>query len=120
MAMCSRCNTPTDLYINDFPVCPDCAGPDPRRMPHLAKPANVSLRTGLIEQLAEASDRAFEASEHFNKIMGDTPSGLSHPDGTQRIHNASRALSDARREMVGAHNRLHTFLTEEEGPKRAS
>jgi len=79
---------------------------------------NESIRASLIEKLAAASARAYEASEHFNQVIDDIPSGLPHPDGTQRIHNASRALSDARREMLEAHKRLHAFLTDEEDQAR--
>ena len=118
MSPCTRCSAPTDLCINGFPICPECAGTDPPRLPHLVEPNKENIRTSLIERLAAASARAFEASEHFNQMIDDIPSGLPHPDGTQRIHNASRALSDARREMVQAHNRLHTFLTDEEDQAR--
>ena len=118
MSPCSRCRTLTDLCINGFPICPDCAGCAPERQPYLVRTNNESIRASLIEKLAAASARAYEASEHFNQVIDDIPSGLPHPDGTQRIHNASRALSDARREMLEAHKRLHAFLTDEEDQAR--
>jgi hypothetical protein len=37
------------------------------------------------------------------------PSGLPHPDGTPRIHNASHELDTARKEMMKAHTRLNDF-----------
>ena len=46
----------------------------------------------------------------FIAVMGDVPSGLPHPDGTQRIHNASRELSAARKEVMKAHTRLNEFF----------
>src|SRR6266404_997113 len=39
------------------------------------------------------------------------PSGLQHPDGAQRIKNASNKLSLARKEMATAHNRLNDYLS---------
>jgi len=42
--------------------------------------------------------------------MGDIPSHLPHPDGTQHLSNAARELSAARKEMMDAHNRLNDFL----------
>jgi hypothetical protein len=59
----------------------------------------------------EATAR-FHASEAFNAIMSDVPSALPHPDGTQRIHNVSRKLSAARKEMMKAHARLNDFLSQ--------
>ena len=38
------------------------------------------------------------------------PSGLPQPDGTQRIHNASREVSLARVELIKAHNRLSDYI----------
>jgi len=42
--------------------------------------------------------------------MSQVPSGLPHPDGTQRIRNASRELFRARKEMMTAHRRLDNFI----------
>ena len=38
------------------------------------------------------------------------PSGTPHPDGVQRIHNASHKLTQARDEMMNAHNRMNDFI----------
>jgi hypothetical protein len=43
--------------------------------------------------------------------MKETPSGLPHPDGAQRIQNASHELSSARMEMEKAHSRLNLYLS---------
>jgi len=43
-------------------------------------------------------------------VTGEIPSYVPQPDGTQSIHNASRALKMARDEMMTAHNRLSAFL----------
>ena len=42
--------------------------------------------------------------------MGDIPSGLPQPDGSQRIQNAAHALAAARYEVMQAHSRLDEFL----------
>jgi|SRR6266851_5631607 len=49
------------------------------------------------------------ASEVFDKVIHEIPSGLPHPDGAQRIKNASRALSAARDKMIAAMIRLREF-----------
>jgi hypothetical protein len=42
--------------------------------------------------------------------MGDIPSGLPQPDGSQRIQNAAHALAAARNEVMQAHFRLDEYL----------
>jgi hypothetical protein len=42
--------------------------------------------------------------------MGDIPSGLPQPDGSQRIQNAAHALAAARNEVMRAHSRLDEYL----------
>ena len=53
---------------------------------------------------AEATTAAFAA------ISGDIPSGMPHPDGIQRIHNAAREMDAAREAMMTAHSRLNDFI----------
>ncbi len=73
-------------------------------------------RDALIKSLKEATERANAASLEFDAVMSDIPSGVPHPDGIQRIHNASRALSAARAEMMKAHIRLNEFFGRAIGP----
>ena len=68
------------------------------------------IRAVLVQRIVEATERANAASEVFNTLIDQTPSGLPHPDGTQRIRNASRELDIARREMMKAHTRLNEFV----------
>jgi hypothetical protein len=68
------------------------------------------IRKTLVQDLLDATKQANAASEAFHAIMGAIPSGLAHPDGVQRIQNASRALSKARASMMVAHVRLADFL----------
>jgi hypothetical protein len=49
------------------------------------------------------------ASEAFEEVLGEIPSWLPYPDGTQRIRNASSALSVAREKLSVAMMRLREF-----------
>ena len=68
------------------------------------------IQATLVEALAQATLRADSACTEFTAISSEIPSGISHFDGVQRIHNASRKLTEARDEMIRAHNRLDDFL----------
>jgi hypothetical protein len=57
------------------------------------------------------------ASKRFNEVVRDIPSGLPHPDGTQRIHNVSRDLADAREKLAAAIDRLHEFVSHDVVPQ---
>jgi len=57
------------------------------------------------------------ASQIFNDVVRDIPSGLPHPDGTQRIHNVGRELADARQELAVAIVRLNDFVSREVVPE---
>ena len=108
MAQCAYCKTETFLYHGGVPICLECADErEAKRKPHEIE---RHVRTILIQDLTETTERAHAASEAFNAIMADVPSALPHPDGAQRIHNVSRELSAARKEMMTAHARLHDFL----------
>ena len=68
------------------------------------------VRNTLIEGVLEAMALKNKASEAFEIVMGQFPSGLPSPNGSQRIKDASEQLSMARRGMMTAHNRLNDFL----------
>jgi len=57
------------------------------------------------------------ASTKFNEVVRDIPSGLPHPDGTQRIHNVGRELIDAREKLAAAITRLNDFVSHEIVPE---
>jgi hypothetical protein len=63
------------------------------------------LRAALDAALLERDS----ASEAFDLILREIPSGLPHPDGVQRIKNASSAVSAARYKMIEAATRLREF-----------
>ena len=98
MAECAYCKTETLIYECNLPVCITCA--NKRR----------NLKAVLFKALEEATKRAEDAGDVFLVITGEIPSGIPHPDGTQRIHNASHDLSTAREAMIKAQKRLTDFL----------
>jgi len=109
MEKCALCKTnEIALYENGIPVCLKCS--EEREVKRKPPATEAQIRAILTNNLAKAKVRASEACETFNEIMDKLPSGLPHPDGTQRIHNASRELSIARKEMMKAHHRLYDYL----------
>jgi len=65
----------------------------------------------LLEQdLKAATEHAATASAAFLDVTSQVPSGLPHPDGTQRIRNISHELAFARTELMRAHSRMDAFL----------
>jgi hypothetical protein len=104
MAECAYCGAETELYINGGPVCLSCSNAPKRKPPA----AQQETRNKLLQEVLEATAQHNEARADFEASM--VPGGIPHPDGTQRITNASRRLSIARKKMMTAHNRLDCFL----------
>jgi hypothetical protein len=104
MAQCAFCKAETEMYDRGAPICIECS-----RERETA--VGRQVRTALMEGLAEATARAKAASEAFQGVMGEIPSGVPHSDGVHRIHNASRELSAAQKELMTAHSRLNDFLS---------
>jgi hypothetical protein len=95
------------LFDRGMPVCSDCAD----RLGTKQQPSTAGDCLARLErELQEATARAHVATDAFHAIMGDIPSFVPQPDGTQRINNVYRDLSLARREMMRAHARLTHFL----------
>jgi hypothetical protein len=108
MAQCAYCKAETEMYVSDVPICIECStAPQVKRKPPVSE---HEIRDILHQHLLAATEQAREASEAFTAILADIPSGIVNPDGTQRIHNASRQLSVSRMEMMKAHNRLNDYL----------
>lgn len=64
----------------------------------------------LRDELHQARERHDLASKQFSDILSDVPSGLPHPDGTQRIQLASREYNEALRAQYEALSRLNDFM----------
>jgi hypothetical protein len=62
------------------------------------------------QDLNAATERSKAATAAFDAVTREIPSGIPQPDGTQRIHNASREVTIARMEMLKPHHRLNDFL----------
>jgi hypothetical protein len=68
------------------------------------------IREILHEALIKATKDNSHAIREFDEVMSHFPSGLPHPDGLQRIKNASSKLSTARQKLATAHNRLNDYV----------
>jgi len=65
----------------------------------------------LLEDAFDAAQqRRIEASKRFAEIMDDIPSGIPNPDGTDRIHQASREYKESREAASAAMKRLSDFM----------
>jgi hypothetical protein len=108
MAACAFCKAETELYENGVPVCLKCSDErDGKRKP----PTSENRILGILHRdLQAATERAGAATAAFDGVTSEIPSGMPHPDGTQRIHNASREMSRARVGLMIAHNRLNDYL----------
>ncbi len=108
MAECAYCKAETLLYDRDIPICTQCSEARdgiPRKPPT----AEQNIRTRLLQELLEATARSSEAAREFDAVLGRFPGGLPHPDGAQRIKNASQNLTIARKALMKAHNRLSDY-----------
>jgi hypothetical protein len=106
MAACTKSGAETQLYDGAIAVCGMCSeDSEPERKAPL-----VFIRSILHEDLISATRGNSEALREFDEVMDQFPSGLPHPDGAQRVNNASNKLSSARKKMGTAHNRLNDFL----------
>ncbi len=89
------------MHDGGTPVCVDCAGaPVPQH----------TIAAKLMRDATAATERAEAANAAFHALVEDIPSNVPHPDGSQRLHNASRELTIARRAMMEATLRLNDFL----------
>jgi hypothetical protein len=84
--------------------------PQPKTTAHAPPPTLEKVRTQLQQELKDATERAATASAAFLTVTSQVPSGLPHPDGTQRIRNISHELAFARTALMRAHSRLDQFL----------
>jgi hypothetical protein len=109
MAQCAFCKNETEIYDGgDVPICVECS--DLRKARRKPSTIEQQIRCTLLQDLLEATARNNEATREFESVMKQFPSGLPHPDGAQRIKNASTNLSVTRKEMMKAYNRLSDHL----------
>ena len=109
MALCAYCQAETERYDGgDVPICIECS--DARKARRKPPATEQQIRTTLFQDVFEATERNNEATREFEAVMGQFPSSLPHPDGAQRIKNASSSLTVARKEKMKAHDRLNDYL----------
>jgi hypothetical protein len=75
------------------------------------------IHDALRDEFESAKRRMNVASIKFNEVVRDIPSGLPHPDGTQRIHNVGRELADAREKLAAAITLLNDFVSHKVVPE---
>jgi hypothetical protein len=109
MAKCAYCKADTELYDGGTPICVGCSEDreNKRKPPAFAQ----DFHSALYQEVVAATARVNSATADFYLTM-EAPSGLPHPDGTQRIHNASNRLTAARKDMMRAYSRFNDFVRE--------
>jgi hypothetical protein len=71
----------------------------------------------LLEDLERAMQRFHRASEEFQKIIQDVPSGLAHPDGSFRVQQAGSAKRAAVRDLSRTLRRHNNFILNNKIPE---
>jgi hypothetical protein len=108
MAACTFCRAEAELYDSGLPMCAECS--EARGLKRKPPSSQYRVLKVLQQDLDAAITRSKAATAAFDIVSSEIPSGLPHPDGTQRIHNASREVTVARMEMLRAHHRLNDYL----------
>lgn len=104
MKKCTYCTNTTIHFSKGIPICIECT--DKKRSSGLTE---AEFRATLLEDILIATANSNDASKEFDYIVSQF-SGLPHPDGSQRIKNASNRLNIARKEMMKAHIRLNEYI----------
>ena len=68
------------------------------------------IRHLLEDDFEAAQQRRIAASKRYSEIISDIPSGIPHPDGTDRIRQASGEYRASREDATEAMKRLSDFL----------
>lgn len=109
MAQCAYCSSHAEaVEAGGVPICAKCS--DEREARRKPPASEQEIRYVLIQDLVDATVQEKAASDEFNTVIDQFPSGMPHPDGSDRIQDASRKLIAARKEMGRAHSRLNDFL----------
>jgi hypothetical protein len=109
VGQCAFCKADARLPESaELPICAKCSTEHESR--RTCPVSAHEIRFALIRDLVDATVREKAASDEFDTVIGQFPSGLPHPDGSQLIQNASCKLIAARRDKARAHSRLNDFL----------
>ena len=71
----------------------------------------------LKQRLRVAMQAQKQAVKRFGEVIRDIPSGLPHPDGSQRIRNASRELTEAQSAVIALLIELNQGSLDGDGKK---
>jgi hypothetical protein len=110
MAACAYFEAETELYESGLPICLKCSEEHDNKVGKKPPVSSKSVQNILVSEVVEATSRTNRASQAFLEVMGQIPTGFPHPDGSQRIHDASRHLAAARKDLMRAHTRLDDFV----------
>jgi hypothetical protein len=71
---------------------------------------HAEIEEFLRAEVERAKSRYEIAKAEFTRVCTDIPSGLPHPDGTQRLHNAARDQRVSRDAFQAALDRFNDFV----------
>ena len=108
MTKCSRCEASAELYANGVPFCVNCGAVVEVVCEY--KQDRERILEILRRELKIAKKRSVEASTHFTEMIHQAPSGIPYPDGTERIHRASRDYSHSQDRLRDALARMNDYL----------
>ena len=109
MGQCAFCKADAKLPESaELPICAKCSAEHESK--RAAAVSAQEIRFALIQELVDATVAETAATDEFNTVIGQFPTGLPHPDGSQLIQNASCKLILARKNIGRAHSRLNDFL----------
>jgi ABC-type hemin transport system ATPase subunit len=78
---------------------------------------NSRTQQELKQRLQIAKQARKQAVKRFNEVIRDIPSGLPHPDGSERILNASRELTEAQAAVIALLRDLNQGSLDGDGKK---
>jgi hypothetical protein len=109
VSQCAFCKANAELQESaELPICAKCSTEHEAR--RTCQVSAQEIRFALIQDLVDATVREKAASDEFDTVIGQFPSGLPHPGGSQLINNASSELIAARKDKGRAYSRLNDFL----------
>jgi hypothetical protein len=124
MERCAFCKAEdTSLYERGVPICINCVNKREGIAPaqtvpvvrdHKAAPlatTDQEIRGILLQDVLALTARMNEATKDFSEALRQSQGELEHPDGVQRVRNASHELSAVHNDLIQAHNRLDDYFS---------
>ena len=79
--------------------------------------SDSAMHNELKQQLKVAVEAQKEAVKRFRNVIRDVPSGLPHPDGRDRIQNASREVTKAHNSLIAVLTKLNQHSLDGDGQR---